>query len=329
MMILRDRAATRNLDSFTDNPTPFLSDAPPDAAVPEAIRPSAADLLDRDAPPDPFEGLEWRPPAPNVADAPFAPRVLDYSWQEPLARQVAAWLKMLVVADQAVELRALNVALPNGGKTTFSGFYDRDGLDQMANHALDLTADAEGVYFTLNPVDPSLLARRYNRAAPARDTSSDADVLTRRWLLVDADPVRKSGISATAEEKRLAWQTMRAAHAWLQGKGWPGPVLADSGNGYHLLYRIDLPSDDGGLVKHMLEALAARFDSDGVKNRHEGLQPLAARQAVRHGGAEGHLPPRAAPPQDRRAGGACRGGCGFPGAARSRRGGEGASCGGG
>jgi putative DNA primase/helicase len=104
-----------------------------------------------------------------------------------------------------------------------------------------------------------------NQAAQARDTASDADVLGRRWLLVDADPVRKSGISSTAEEKRRAWEIMRAVHAWLQGEGWPEPVLADSGNGYHLLYRIDLPKDDGGVVKAVLEALAARFDSDAVK----------------------------------------------------------------
>jgi putative DNA primase/helicase len=265
MMILADRAATRNLDSFTDNAKPFLSDAPPDAAVPEPIPPSVADVLDHDEPPVPFAGWSCPPPAPAVADAPFPPRVLDYSWQEPLARQVAAWLRLFIGADQVVELRALNVPLPNGGKVTVSGFYNRDGLGRMANDALELTADAEGVYFTLNPLDPSLLARRYNKAAQARDTASDADVLKRRWLLVDADPVRKSGISATAEEKRRAWEIMRAVHGWLQGKGWPEPVLADSGNGYHLLYRIDLPGDDGGLVKNVLEALAARFDGDAVK----------------------------------------------------------------
>jgi putative DNA primase/helicase len=263
MMIVDDRAAMRNLDSFADNPTPFLQELTPDTPKPLPL--GGPDVFDRDEPPDPFEGLAWRPPAPEVADAPFPPRVLDYSWQEPLARQVAAWLRVLVAADQVVELRALNVTQPSGAKVTCSGFYNADGLERMAGDALDLTADAEGVYFTLNPLHPSLLARRYNQVAPARDTASDADVLGRRWLLVDADPVRKSGISSTAEEKRRAWQTMRTVHAWLAGRGWPEPVLADSGNGYHLLYRIDLPKEDGGLVKNVLEGLAARFDSEAVK----------------------------------------------------------------
>ncbi len=44
--------------------------------------------------------------------------------------------------------------------------------------------------------------------------------------------------------------------------GWPSPVLADSGNGAHLLYRIDLPNDDGSrdMVKHCLEVLASVFN---------------------------------------------------------------------
>ena len=41
--------------------------------------------------------------------------------------------------------------------------------------------------------------------------------------------------------------------------------MADSGNGYHLLYRIDLPAADGGLVERVLKSLAARFDNEHVK----------------------------------------------------------------
>jgi hypothetical protein len=43
--------------------------------------------------------------------------------------------------------------------------------------------------------------------------------------------------------------------------------MADSGNGYHLLYRVDLPNDRESLelVRGILEALAFRFDDDRVK----------------------------------------------------------------
>jgi hypothetical protein len=72
-------------------------------------------------------------------------------------------------------------------------------------------------------------------------------------------------ISATDAEKAAAWATVNQVRDYLAGEDWPDPVLADSGNGYNLLYHIDLPADDDGLVKCCLEALARLFDSDRVK----------------------------------------------------------------
>jgi hypothetical protein len=254
-MIIADRAHGRNQEVLTTDEAISLPNASP----------RLAEVLALSEPPLPFEDAGFRVPAPDVADAESPPRVIDYSWQEPLARQVADWLRVFVADGQVVELRALNVATPSGARVTYSGFYSRDRLDKMAEAALYLTPEAEGIYFTLNPLDDCLLARRDNKVEIARDTASEADVLRRRWLLVDADSVRKSGISVTGQEKQRAWETARQVHHWLQELGWPGPVLADSGNGYHLLYRKDQPRDDGGRVKSVLEALAARFDTEAVK----------------------------------------------------------------
>src|SRR5262245_18656587 len=254
-MIVADRVETRNQEVFIEREDDFLP----------WTAPSPSQVLALSEPPLPFQEAGFRLPTPDVADAETPVRMLDYSWQEPLTRQVADWLQLFVTEGQVVEIRALNVATSNGAKVTYSGFYSWDKLDKMAEAALYLTPEAEGVYFTLNPLDDSLLARRYNKVEPARDTASDADVIRRRWLLVDADPVRKSGISASNEEKQQAWRTVQKVYRWLQGREWHEPVLADSGNGYHMLYRIDLPCADGGLVKSVLEALATQFDSDRVK----------------------------------------------------------------
>jgi hypothetical protein len=51
----------------------------------------------------------------------------------------------------------------------------------------------------------------------------------------------------------------------LKLKGWPEPILGDSGNGYHLLYRIDLPTEESGLVRRVLHALAEAHDRHKVK----------------------------------------------------------------
>src|SRR5262249_43331427 len=91
------------------------------------------------------------------------------------------------------------------------------------------------------------------------------DVLGRHWLLVDVDPQRTSGVSASDKEKGLAWAKIDQVRTFLRWLGWPEGVLADSGNGFHLVYRIDLPADDGELVKRILHALGNRFDDEHVK----------------------------------------------------------------
>jgi hypothetical protein len=182
------------------------------------------------------------------------------------ATKLAEQYRLLLAPGQVVELRALQVN--RGGRPhTEAGFFDIEHLRDMAKVALGVTRFARGVYFTLNPLQPDLLARRQNRIDYANEgeLAKDRDVLTRRWLLIDADPVRDSLISATEVEKAAARETIQAVREFLRGRSWPEPVLADSGNGFHLLYRIDLPADDGGLVEHILKALAARFDSDRVK----------------------------------------------------------------
>jgi len=149
----------------------------------------------------------------------------------------------------------------------YSG-YGRD-LDNLAQQvsALDAT-DTTGIYLTLNPVDPALMARR-SRIGKIRSgdpLTGDVDILRRRWLPIDLDPVRPSGVSSSEEEKAAAQRRAGQVLEYLTARGWPAPVVADSGNGYHLLYRVDLPNDDHArdLVKGCLEALAKQFSDTRV-----------------------------------------------------------------
>jgi len=43
------------------------------------------------------------------------------------------------------------------------------------------------------------------------------------------------------------------------------PILGDSGNGGHLLWRVDLAANDGGLLEHCLAALEHLYPNDGTK----------------------------------------------------------------
>jgi len=176
--------------------------------------------------------------------------------------EILAALGVLFREDQVVELRAPKY--PRGNATT-AGYFD--DADALAGCALALSGNAPGVYVTLNEIDPALLARIRNRVEPwAKQTTADADVIQRRWLPLDFDPVRPDGISSTDTEHEAALERARQCRQWLKGQGWPDPILADSGNGAHLLYRIDLPNDAAAkiLVDFCLKAVAAQFSDEIV-----------------------------------------------------------------
>jgi hypothetical protein len=185
----------------------------------------------------------------------------------PTAAQVAEWLRVLLAPGQVVELRAVKVKRGSGRPHTEAGYFDTDHLESLAAAALQLTRMARGVYVTLNPLHHDLLARCANRTDWAEEgtLSKDKDVLARRWLLIDADPVRDPQVSATDSEKARAREVILAVRDYLHAEGWPPAILSDSGNGFHLLSRVNLPADDGGLVRRCLEALAKKFDTEHVK----------------------------------------------------------------
>jgi P4 family phage/plasmid primase-like protien len=174
--------------------------------------------------------------------------------------QVLWAIRILFAAGMLVEVR-----VPKAGQYgTISGYFDDP--EKLAKAACDCDGKGPGVYWTLNPVLPDLLARSANRAQRyARETTSDVQIVGRRWILIDCDPKRASGISATDAEHEAALERARQIRERLRLEGWPEPVTVDSGNGAHLLYRCDLPNDAAAtsLVQRVLKALAARHD-DGV-----------------------------------------------------------------
>ena len=158
-----------------------------------------------------------------------------------------------------IELRALK----NGSIT--AGYFSN--LETLSGEASRLDGQDATAYVTLNPVKPALLARAENKVNRSlRETTSDKDVLRRRWLLVDADPNLPAGISSTDAEKEAALQCAREVYGYLREQGWPEPVAGDSGNGAHLLYAVDLPNDAESLqlVKGVLESLSFKFSDERV-----------------------------------------------------------------
>lgn len=189
--------------------------------------------------------------------------------RDAIAAEVARYLGLLVQPGDVFEVRAPK-CLERRGATytgTVSGYFTHASIQTAAGSIaeLDESGLAPGVYVTLNPVKPDLLARAANRLKRrAPETTADGDIVARRWLLIDVDPVRPSGVSATDEELELARQRANAILVFLSLLHWPEPIVAMSGNGCHLLYRIDLPVDDQDLVRRILAAIADHFDDDCI-----------------------------------------------------------------
>jgi hypothetical protein len=178
-------------------------------------------------------------------------------------------IQSLMSIGQVFEIRALGVTRAYGsGTDNFSGFFQFDGGNaaEIADQVLKINR-ANGVYITLNPVDQSLLALSFNhfKIANTGGTTSDSDILARKYLPIDIDPERKSGTSATDDQVKLAQDKAREVFAFLRSEGWADPVVAFSGNGFHLLYHINQEVNDGGIVKKFLDGLAKKFDAPGVK----------------------------------------------------------------
>jgi hypothetical protein len=117
-------------------------------------------------------------------------------------------------------------------------------------------------YFTLNPIKlTDGLTLNPASLHPARGAASASDIEKRVRLLVDLDPPRPASTNATEAEKQEALEQAERVREWLRSHGWPEPMLCDSGNGWHLLYRIDLPNDEHAtaLLKRLLARLKQLF----------------------------------------------------------------------
>lgn len=156
------------------------------------------------------------------------------------------------------------VRIPKTKAGTLSGYFD-----DTAKAALILAKESgrhQGIYVTMNPVDPSLLARMNNRIEISQTTTTDAEIIRRRWFLLDFDPKRPTGISSTDGEVEAARQVALNTAEWLTSLGWPEPIQASSGNGWHLIYRIDEPNDDATKIdiEFATKMLSSIFTDDGV-----------------------------------------------------------------
>lgn len=127
----------------------------------------------------------------------------------------------------------------------YAGYFDSE---VAALSAVEQLGSYKAAWATLNPlradaltpdttINPTNLVRTHHSAA-------DEHIDRREWLLLDFDAERPdTGQPATDAEKAVAREQAEQCRDELAAMGWPAPTVIDSGNGFHLRYRIHLPND--------------------------------------------------------------------------------------
>lgn len=173
---------------------------------------------------------------------------------------IRRWWDVFVGEGGFTEVRIL-------GKFSYSGYFKSvDNLIEAIQPYAEM--DEEQIYFVLNDIAPSCYGRKQCEKfiKNPKITTNDSDIIYRRWVLCDFDPVRRSGTNATDEQLGFAHQRAQAVFRFLRDRGFNEPVICKSGNGYHCLYRIDTPVSDEvtEIIKGFFKYMGSLFTDDKV-----------------------------------------------------------------
>ena len=167
-------------------------------------------------------------------------------------------LSLLHEPDEIIEIRSIDP------KPVISGYFRADSpaiakeLSRYPNRTF---------YQTMNRVKSACYAREQHERLIERphETTTDSDIAGYQWLLIDADPVRPSGVSASREEKEAARRVAGMTMKKLMAMGFSEPIVADSGNGYHLLFHIHASPKEKQVLADFLAVLDMWFSTEQVK----------------------------------------------------------------
>ena len=185
----------------------------------------------------------------------------DASPQEPssLTENIEEQVKrglFIFEPDECVNVRTL---WDNDRMTSLFTKNKRNLAKSLAN--IDNDPEIKAIYVQLQVLDPE----RLNEVPQGKGVKRH-HVSRYRWFVIDIDTLRpnKAKTNATEEEKEHSLLVARAVSLHLQNLGWPEPVLCDSGNGWHLVWKIDLSNtqEHYQMLESCLLALATKFNNE-------------------------------------------------------------------
>jgi len=184
-------------------------------------------------------------------------------WQDILdVDEIRKTINVLKPDHQLFEIRIFGA----DKRKVISGYFTDP--DTLINALDKIDPRGRNIYFTLNNVNEVLYARtQHDRFVANVITTSDTDINCYEWFFIDFDPVRPTDVSSTDEELAKSEELKETVKTFMTSLGFSEPVEGLSGNGYHLLYRIDLPVNGTNkqLLNDCLTAIAGLFNTKDVK----------------------------------------------------------------
>lgn len=189
--------------------------------------------------------------------------------------QIRKWWQLFNPQGKLVEIRLL-------GKAAYSGYFrDIDTLIAQLRPLLDHNNyqyyGAMQAYFTLNEINDALYSREQHDTfvKKPKSTTNDGDITRRRMVLIDLDPSRAAGISASDDEFEKAHLKAVDVFRYLIGAGFKEPIITKSGNGWHVYLPCDMPNDEehNELVKRFLQSLSKMFSDASVEIDEKVFNP--------------------------------------------------------
>ena len=174
--------------------------------------------------------------------------------------QIYKWWSIFHDEGEITEIRSF-------GGTTFSGYY-KDIDNAIRDIEILESKPDQQIYFITNAIREDCYGRaqRERLIMKPKNTTNDEEIVGRKWIMIDLDPKRASGVNSSNQELEYAHKKAVAVYKFLRDNGFNDPVVCMSGNGYHLMYacRIGVSQETDLLIERFINALAMLFTDEHV-----------------------------------------------------------------
>lgn len=151
----------------------------------------------------------------------------------------------------------------NKGEVRIGRYDDYERVPELLNR----NDGKANMYLNLNPIRLDIESKVPNGIVRNMKSISDSDIEKYLFILIDLDPIRKSKISSTDEEHNYALRKAEEVKKYICSMRLPEPIIADSGNGAHVLVPVDIENnkENALVIKNLLRSLDTKYSDDKVK----------------------------------------------------------------